>query len=59
MAGEPVSELAKWWREYIEGDAQKRVQLVKGLPASGNKKRKKPKRRVRKESLPPEPSKGE
>lgn len=42
LAGEPVQELATWWQEYIEGDINKRKDLIKAL---GYKKRKKKRRR--------------
>lgn len=53
-AKEPVSELAKWWKEFVEGDEQKRNQLIKAMPnVPKKKKRKKPKKS---ENVPVNPS---
>jgi poly(A) polymerase len=41
-AGEPVQELVTWWQAYIEGDNEKRRDLINAL---GVKKRKKSRRR--------------
>jgi hypothetical protein len=39
QAGEPVQELAQWWKDYIDGDTSKRRGLLKEIGA-GPKKRK-------------------
>ncbi|MBI2791600.1 MAG: polynucleotide adenylyltransferase PcnB [Gammaproteobacteria bacterium] len=41
-SGEPVQDLATWWKEYIEGDNEIRRNLIKSL---GQKKTRRPRRK--------------
>jgi poly(A) polymerase len=44
-AGEPVTELAAWWRDYIEGDASARKALLDAVAGPQKAKRRRRKKR--------------
>lgn len=49
QAGENVSELAHWWKKYIEAEGQERKEMLKGL-GGPKKKRRRPKKISKKEN---------
>lgn len=46
-AGEPVADMALWWREYIEGDPEKRKEMGEALEGKGPKRKRAHKRKKR------------
>jgi poly(A) polymerase len=49
-AGEPVADMALWWREYIEGDPAKRKAMEEKMERQGPRKRKPPRKRKKSET---------
>lgn len=47
-AGEPVADMALWWREYIEGDLAKRKAMEDRIEKQGPRKRKRSPRKPKK-----------